>query len=89
MVAKYGLHLSDLVARIVSPPALLWQPVDEDKETHQARLSFLQSGEVEPLDLGLPISNLDGLRVVLDIAEHAPSKGKATCFAKSIVALLW
>ncbi|XP_008276134.1 regulator of G-protein signaling 12b isoform X2 [Stegastes partitus] len=49
VVAKYGLHLSDLVARI--------------------------SGESEPLDLGLPISNLDGLRVVLDIAEHAPGKG--------------
>ncbi|XP_073329678.1 regulator of G-protein signaling 12b isoform X3 [Pagrus major] len=48
VVAKYGLHLSELVARI--------------------------SGEVEPLDLGLPISNLDGLRVVLDIAEHTPGK---------------
>ncbi|XP_050926777.1 regulator of G-protein signaling 12b isoform X3 [Lates calcarifer] len=48
VVAKYGLHLSDLVARI--------------------------SGESEPLDLGLPISNLDGLRVVLDIAEHIPGK---------------
>ncbi|XP_029361635.1 regulator of G-protein signaling 12b isoform X2 [Echeneis naucrates] len=50
VVAKYGLHLSDLVARI--------------------------SGESEPLDLGLPISNLDGLRVVLDIAEHASDKDK-------------
>nr|XP_046260100.1 regulator of G-protein signaling 12b isoform X2 [Scatophagus argus] len=50
VVAKYGLHLSDLVARI--------------------------SGELEPLDLGLPISNLDGLRVVLDIAEHTPEKDK-------------
>ncbi|XP_072240541.1 regulator of G-protein signaling 12b [Leuresthes tenuis] len=48
VVAKYGLHLSDLVARI--------------------------SGESEPLDLGLPISNLDGLRVVLDIAENTPGK---------------
>ncbi|XP_077575401.1 regulator of G-protein signaling 12b isoform X2 [Stigmatopora nigra] len=48
VVAKYGLHLSDLVARI--------------------------SGESEPLDLGLPISNLDGLRVVLDSAEHLPGK---------------
>uniref|UniRef100_A0A1A8IYI8 Regulator of G-protein signaling 12b n=1 Tax=Nothobranchius kuhntae TaxID=321403 RepID=A0A1A8IYI8_NOTKU len=36
VVAKYGLHLSDLVAHI--------------------------SGDSEPLDLGLPISNLDGLR---------------------------
>ncbi|XP_028273611.1 regulator of G-protein signaling 12b isoform X3 [Parambassis ranga] len=52
VVAKYGLHLSDLVARI--------------------------SGETEPLDLGLPISNLDGLRVVLDVAEHSPGKGKDT-----------
>ncbi|XP_029003690.1 regulator of G-protein signaling 12b isoform X2 [Betta splendens] len=52
VVAKYGLHLSDLVARI--------------------------SGESEPLDLGLPISNLDGLRVVLDTAEHIPGKDKQT-----------
>ncbi|KAG7486405.1 regulator of G-protein signaling 12 isoform X1 [Solea senegalensis] len=44
VVAKYGLHFSDLVARI--------------------------SGEAEPLDLGIPISHLDGLRVVLDTAEH-------------------
>lgn len=36
----------------------------------------MQSGESEPLDLGLPISNLDGLRVVLDIAENTPDKGK-------------
>uniref|UniRef100_A0A3P9MTS8 Regulator of G protein signaling 12b n=1 Tax=Poecilia reticulata TaxID=8081 RepID=A0A3P9MTS8_POERE len=50
VVAKYGLHLSDLVARI--------------------------SGESEPLDLGLPISNLDGLRVVLDIEENAMGKDK-------------
>ncbi|XP_030643928.1 regulator of G-protein signaling 12b [Chanos chanos] len=50
VVAKYGLHLGDLVARI--------------------------SGEKEPLDLGLPISNLDGLRVVLEAAEHAPGKDK-------------
>uniref|UniRef100_A0A3P9MTM5 Regulator of G protein signaling 12b n=1 Tax=Poecilia reticulata TaxID=8081 RepID=A0A3P9MTM5_POERE len=50
VVAKYGLHLSDLVARI--------------------------SGESEPLDLGLPISNLDGLRVVLDIEENAMGKGE-------------
>lgn len=35
----------------------------------------MQSGEVEPLDLGLPISNLDGLRVVLDLAENTPGKG--------------
>uniref|UniRef100_A0A3B5Q4H9 Regulator of G protein signaling 12b n=1 Tax=Xiphophorus maculatus TaxID=8083 RepID=A0A3B5Q4H9_XIPMA len=52
VVAKYGLHLSDLVARI--------------------------SGESEPLDLGLPISNLDGLRVVLDIEENAMGKGEKT-----------
>uniref|UniRef100_A0A3P8XW82 Regulator of G protein signaling 12b n=1 Tax=Esox lucius TaxID=8010 RepID=A0A3P8XW82_ESOLU len=50
VVAKYGLHLSDLVARI--------------------------SGEKEPLDLGLPISNLDGLRVVLDVADNTPGKDK-------------
>ncbi|GAA6086629.1 regulator of G-protein signaling 12b isoform X1 [Tachysurus ichikawai] len=50
VVAKYGLHLGDLVARI--------------------------SGEKEPLDLGLPISNLDGLRVVLEVAEHGAAKDK-------------
>ncbi|KAJ8411069.1 hypothetical protein AAFF_G00181040 [Aldrovandia affinis] len=50
VVAKYGLHLADLVAKI--------------------------SGEKEPLDLGLPISNLDGLRVVLDVADHAVGKEK-------------
>lgn len=35
-----------------------------------------KSGEKEPLDLGLPISNLDGLRVVLEAADHIPGKGK-------------
>ncbi|KAJ8336108.1 hypothetical protein SKAU_G00394510 [Synaphobranchus kaupii] len=50
VVAKYGLHLGDLVATV--------------------------SGEKEPLDLGLPISNLDGLRVVLDVADHALGKDK-------------
>ncbi|XP_029382349.1 regulator of G-protein signaling 12-like isoform X2 [Echeneis naucrates] len=48
VVAKYGLHLSDLVAKI--------------------------SGETEPLDLGAPISSLDGLRVVLEQVD--PTTGK-------------
>ncbi|XP_069797930.1 regulator of G-protein signaling 12b [Narcine bancroftii] len=48
VVAKYGLNLSELVARI--------------------------NGESEALDLGVPISNLDGRRVVLDVAD--PVKGK-------------
>uniref|UniRef100_A0A4W5PWM9 Regulator of G protein signaling 12a n=1 Tax=Hucho hucho TaxID=62062 RepID=A0A4W5PWM9_9TELE len=48
VVAKYGLHLNDLV-----------------------------SGETEPLDLGAPISSLDGLRIVLERADPAASgKGK-------------
>ncbi|XP_019899104.3 regulator of G-protein signaling 12 isoform X2 [Esox lucius] len=47
VVAKYGLHLNDLVAKI--------------------------SGRTEPLDLGAPISSLDGLRVVLERAETAAS----------------
>ncbi|XP_066538007.1 regulator of G-protein signaling 12 isoform X3 [Hoplias malabaricus] len=51
VVAKYGLRLSDLVARI--------------------------SGETEALDLGLPISNLDGLRVVLERADPSSSKDKS------------
>ncbi|XP_040886969.1 regulator of G-protein signaling 12 isoform X2 [Toxotes jaculatrix] len=51
VVAKYGLHLSDLVAKI--------------------------SGETEPLDLGAPISSLDGLRVVLERADPASGKDKS------------
>ncbi|TTI61473.1 Regulator of G-protein signaling 12 [Bagarius yarrelli] len=51
VVAKYGLRLNDLVARI--------------------------SGEIEPLDLGLPISNLDGLRVVLEHSEPLTDKSKS------------
>ncbi|XP_018551952.1 regulator of G-protein signaling 12 isoform X2 [Lates calcarifer] len=51
VVAKYGLHLSDLVAKI--------------------------SGESEPLDLGAPISSLDGLRVVLERADPASGKDKS------------
>ncbi|XP_018602224.1 regulator of G-protein signaling 12 isoform X2 [Scleropages formosus] len=47
VVAKYGLRLNDLEARI--------------------------SGDGELLDLGRPISCLDGLRVVLDVARH-PSR---------------
>ncbi|XP_057219068.1 regulator of G-protein signaling 12-like isoform X2 [Triplophysa rosa] len=50
VVAKYGLHLGDLVARI--------------------------SGEMDILDLGVPISNLDGLRVVLERADPAKDKSK-------------
>uniref|UniRef100_A0A8C1KCE8 Regulator of G protein signaling 12a n=1 Tax=Cyprinus carpio TaxID=7962 RepID=A0A8C1KCE8_CYPCA len=50
VVAKYGLHLGDLVARI--------------------------SGQTEVLDLGVPISNLDGLRVVLERADPAEDKSK-------------
>ncbi|XP_054855206.1 regulator of G-protein signaling 12 isoform X2 [Eublepharis macularius] len=48
VVAKYGLNLNHLVARL--------------------------NGEQEPLDLGVPISNLDGQRVILD--EKLPTKGK-------------
>ncbi|XP_053198963.1 regulator of G-protein signaling 12 [Scomber japonicus] len=51
VVAKYGLHLSELVAKI--------------------------SGQSEPLDLGAPISSLDGLRVVLDRVETASGKDKS------------
>ncbi|XP_038165053.1 regulator of G-protein signaling 12 isoform X2 [Cyprinodon tularosa] len=51
VVAKYGLNLSDLVAKI--------------------------SGETEPLDLGAPISSLDGLRVVLEQADPCSGKEKS------------
>ncbi|XP_028657550.2 regulator of G-protein signaling 12b isoform X1 [Erpetoichthys calabaricus] len=50
VVAKYGLHLEDLVAKI--------------------------SGEKEPLDLGVPISCLDGLRVVLEVSDQITGKEK-------------
>uniref|UniRef100_A0A8C0HY20 Regulator of G protein signaling 12 n=1 Tax=Balaenoptera musculus TaxID=9771 RepID=A0A8C0HY20_BALMU len=53
VAAKYGLRLSEMVARLV-------------------RLS----GEKEPLDLGAPISSLDGQRVILE--EKDPSRGKAS-----------
>lgn len=39
---------------------------------------------MEPLDLGLPISNLDGLRVVLDIAENTPGKGKEHTYTRIV-----
>ncbi|KAM4707679.1 regulator of G-protein signaling 12 [Discoglossus pictus] len=50
VVAKYGLNLSELVARL--------------------------SGEQEPLDLGVPISNLDGQRVVLEEKDNFKGKEK-------------
>uniref|UniRef100_A0A3Q0RYZ5 Regulator of G protein signaling 12a n=1 Tax=Amphilophus citrinellus TaxID=61819 RepID=A0A3Q0RYZ5_AMPCI len=53
VVAKYGLHLSDLV-----------------------------SGETEPLDLGAPISSLDGLRVVLERADPCSVKGRMEKWTK-------
>ncbi|XP_030046999.1 regulator of G-protein signaling 12 [Microcaecilia unicolor] len=49
VVAKYGLNLNELVAKL--------------------------SGEQEPLDLGVPISNLDGQRVVLEDKETNKAKG--------------
>lgn len=51
VVAKYGLNLSELVARL--------------------------SGEQEPLDLGVPISTLDGQRVVLEEKENSRTKDKS------------
>lgn len=44
---------------------------------------FFQSGETEPLDLGAPISSLDGLRVVLERADPAAGKGNATRHQKT------
>lgn len=43
-----------------------------------SRCVLSQSGETEPLDLGAPISSLDGLRVVLDRIDSASGKGKNT-----------
>ncbi|XP_073503699.1 regulator of G-protein signaling 12 isoform X3 [Phyllobates terribilis] len=51
VVAKYGLNLGELVARL--------------------------SGEQEPLDLGVPISTLDGQRVVLEEKESSRTKDKS------------
>ncbi|XP_053560166.1 regulator of G-protein signaling 12 [Bombina bombina] len=50
VVAKYGLNLDDMVARL--------------------------SGEQEPLDLGVPISNLDGQRVVLEEKDNYKGREK-------------
>ena len=88
VVAKYGLHLSELVARIVSHSSTMAACAQTEIDTQTVDVmtskSYLnvcvcvcvmQSGESEPLDLGLPISNLDGLRVVLDLADSTPGKG--------------
>uniref|UniRef100_A0A3B3XBL1 Regulator of G protein signaling 12a n=1 Tax=Poecilia mexicana TaxID=48701 RepID=A0A3B3XBL1_9TELE len=40
-------------------------------------LGDLVSGETEPLDLGAPISSLDGLRVVLEQADPCSGKGES------------
>ncbi|XP_018410486.1 PREDICTED: regulator of G-protein signaling 12 isoform X2 [Nanorana parkeri] len=62
VVAKYGLNLNELVARL--------------------------SGEQEPLDLGVPISTLDGQRVVLEEKDGSRMKDKAkNPVIKSIPAL--
>ncbi|XP_029805086.1 regulator of G-protein signaling 12 isoform X4 [Suricata suricatta] len=58
VVAKYGLHLSELVARL--------------------------SGEKEPLDLGAPISSLDGQRVILE--EKDPSRGRVPTGKQNVAA---
>ncbi|XP_069488147.1 regulator of G-protein signaling 12 isoform X3 [Ambystoma mexicanum] len=50
VVAKYGLNLNELVARL--------------------------NGEQEPLDLGVPISCLDGQRVILEEKDGNKCKGK-------------
>ncbi|KAM8940072.1 regulator of G-protein signaling 12 isoform 1-T1 [Pelodytes ibericus] len=55
VVAKYGLNLHDLVARL--------------------------SGEQDPLDLGVPISNLDGQRVVLEEKDSLRGKDKPKALA--------
>lgn len=89
VVAKYGLHLSGLVARIVRPAQLQTDTSGggAGRGCHLLTAPYLcvsvQSGESEPLDLGLPISNLDGLRVVLDVAENAVGKGEAAQLVSS------
>lgn len=44
---------------------------------------LFQSGQSEPLDLGAPISSLDGLRVVLDRVETASGKGTSIKHTKA------
>ncbi|XP_032079731.1 regulator of G-protein signaling 12 [Thamnophis elegans] len=60
VVAKYGLNLNNLVARL--------------------------NGEQEPLDLGAPISSLDGQRVVLEekISKKGKDKGKAASLKHTV-----
>ncbi|KAM6939630.1 regulator of G-protein signaling 12b [Xenentodon cancila] len=63
-----------LKAKPTKPVTEVLRPVVSKYGLHLSNLVAHISGESEPLDLGLPISNLDGLRVVLDLAEHAPGK---------------
>lgn len=54
----------------------LLQKTCENANIKLCFLFLLQSGETEPLDLGAPISSLDGLRVVLDRADPTSVKGE-------------
>ncbi|CAL9700778.1 unnamed protein product [Knipowitschia caucasica] len=65
-----------LKAKPTKPVTEVLRPVVAKYGLHLPDLAAYISGESEPLDLGLPISNLDGLRVVLDVADKFPGKDK-------------
>ncbi|XP_076829434.1 regulator of G-protein signaling 12 isoform X2 [Brachyhypopomus gauderio] len=67
-----------LKAKPTKPVTEVLRPVVAKYDLRLSDLVARISGETEALDLGLPISNLDGLRVVLERADPSSSKEKAT-----------
>ncbi|XP_026873042.2 regulator of G-protein signaling 12 isoform X1 [Electrophorus electricus] len=66
-----------LKAKPTKPVAEVLRPVVAKYDLRLSDLVARISGETEALDLGLPISNLDGLRVVLERADPSSSKEKS------------
>lgn len=65
-----------LKAKPTKPVTEVLRPVVAKYGLNLGDLVATISGEKEPLDLGLPISNLDGLRVVLEAGDHVSGKDK-------------
>ncbi|XP_043927878.1 uncharacterized protein LOC122802295 [Protopterus annectens] len=65
-----------LKAKPTKPVTEVLRPVVAKYGLNLNQLVVRVSGEIEPLDLGIPISNLDGLRIVLDMKDCPKGKGK-------------
>nr|XP_057923492.1 regulator of G-protein signaling 12-like isoform X1 [Doryrhamphus excisus] len=63
-----------LKAKPTKPVTEVLRPVVSKYGLHLSDLLVKISGETEPLDLGAPISTLDGLRVVLERVDPASNK---------------